>query len=259
MLSGKKPAVTVAILSAVYLVLEVIVLLILFILKNFIIFLILHAVVSAAASAAISLMLKEKVEEVKKLFLVSTLLLFCIPAGGLFLTAGIYFVLKARKVKSGIPVKNIDIDNILNEFIQAKLRKFGEGALKLIPRIKQKEETLLFLTDLLTPFSVEIARKFLREKDYEVRLGAFSILVKLEKRLNNRISELMELYQREKDRYRKGAIAREIASCYWELLYFNLADRELEKFIVEEALRYATTAFEILKDTQSALAKELPS
>ena len=57
------------------------------------------------------------------------------------------------------------------------------------------------------------------------------------------------MFDAEKDSYKRALIAREIASYYWELLYFRLVDKELEEFVVKEALRYIEEAIKELEDS----------
>ncbi len=251
MLSNKLPF-TVVISTAIYVIAELFALYILLTQRNSFLFLIIHFTGSLITSAILSAAIRGKVENSKKSSAVILLLLLCLPIGGLFLSIGTYFLLNAKNAVSDLRFKTIDIENVLNEFIQTKSRKFGEGALKLAPFFKQKEKTLLFLRELLSPFSIKVARNFLKDRNDEVRLGAFSILIRLEKRINNRISELKESYKQEETRAKRALIARELAYYYWELLYFNLPDKELEKFIVEETLKYASEAFKVLRDTRSA-------
>ncbi len=217
---------------------------------NFILF---HLLSSLILSVCLSILLRKRVKSLKENLLTFTAISLLIPVGGAVLTTtAFYFLYRTKKTEEKLTSKALDVEEVLNEFVVVKPRKFGEGALRIIAQFEGKEKLLLFLKDLLNPFSVEAAKKFLKERNDEVRLGAFSILVKLEKEINNRISRLKEMYEAEEDKVKRAKIAKEIASYYWELLYFNLVDPELEDFIVKEALKYAEESLEVLKDSNTA-------
>jgi len=216
-------------------------------------FLTVHLFSSLLVSLLLSFSLREKIKDLKRALITFLTVSSLIPVGGaVLLVVAFYFLYSARETQVQLPSKTLDIENVLNEFVVVKPRKFGEGALRIMTQFKGKQEVLLFLKDLLNPFSVKSAKKFLKEKNDEIRLGAFSILVKLEKEINNRISTLKEMYEREQDTFKRAKLAKEIASYYWELLYFNLVDKELESFIIEEALKYAEESLEVLKDSDTA-------
>ena len=222
-------------------------------LKSTYLFAFIHLFSALCLSLLFALLLKKKLEGLKKMFFTSLTISLLVPVGGAALLTVAFYFLNNLKEKSGeLPSKTLDLEDVLNEFVVVKPRKFGEGALRIMAQFGGKEKILLFLKDLLNPLSVETAKKFLKEKNDEIRLGAFSVLVKLEKEINDRISRLKEMYDLEKDTEKRAKIAKEIASYYWELLYFNLVDRELESFIVEEALKYAEEALEVLKDSDTA-------
>ncbi len=212
-----------------------------------------HLLSSLILSACLSFLLRNRVKSLKENLLTFTAISLLIPVGGaVLITTAFYFLYRTKKTEEKLSSKALDVEEVLNEFVVVKPRKFGEGALRIIAQFEGKEKLLLFLKDLLNPFSVEAAKKFLKERNDEVRLGAFSILVKLEKEINNRISRLKEMYEAEEDKVKRAKIAKEIASYYWELLYFNLVDPELEDFIVKEALKYAEESLDVLKDSDTA-------
>lgn len=212
-----------------------------------------HTLSCTTISLTLGAYIQRKLGKFLQGFVLSSITSLLIPvAGTVFLLMGFLFFLKEARGKIHLPARTIDTDEILYEFTRIKPRKLGEGALKFFTNFRKKEELLLFLKDILIPFSVEAARNFLKERNDEVRLGAFSILVKLEKEINNRISTLKEIFDSEKDPYKRALLSREIASYYWELLYFNLVDRELEEFVINEALRYVEEAIKELKDSYTA-------
>ncbi len=212
-----------------------------------------HLISALFISLFYTVFLKERLKDLRKPFFTFFTISLLIPVGGAaLLMLAFYFLYNLKEAGGELPSKTLDLEDVLNEFVVVKPRKFGEGALRIMSQLGGKEKVLLFLKDLLNPLSVETAKKFLKEKNDEIRLGAFSVLVKLEKEINDRISRLKEMYEMEKDAEKRAKIAKEIASYYWELLYFNLVDRELESFLVEEALKYAEESLEVLKDSDTA-------
>ncbi|MEO2083482.1 MAG: hypothetical protein ABGX12_05625 [Desulfurobacteriaceae bacterium] len=151
-----------------------------------------------------------------------------------------------------MPVSGIQVEEITMDKIKVKPRKFGESILSFMKKESHhiSEETILMLKEIKNPISIEIAKQALRNSKDEVRLTAFSIISKLEKEINNKISFLKNQLKEKHTKKELLEIYKNLIFSYWELLYFGLVDKELENFVVKEALSYAEEALELGEDAE---------
>jgi len=95
---------------------------------------------------------------------------------------------------------------------------------------------------------IALIKETLSDRNDEIRLYSFAIIDKLERGINNRLHLELEQYQAAEGKTERAELAKEIAHLYWEMIYFELADEDLKRFIASEVDRYATEALQSYPD-----------
>lgn len=91
-------------------------------------------------------------------------------------------------------------------------------------------------------FSTRLLREVLSDPADDLRLTAYGMLDKGEKRLNQMIQQGVKQLASSTDADESCQINKQIASCYWELVYQGYAQGELRKFSLNAAWRHAQAA-----------------
>jgi len=217
-------------------------------------FLFFHTGASAVLTSAAFPTLPSQFKKRKTALLALFLSMFFFPVIGYIAFFILYsLILRVQKKITPVKAESVPIEEIIVERVKVKLRKFGEGALSQAANRNIDEKLILFLKNIESPISIEVARKALQNPKDEVRLSAFSILEKTERKINERISYLKTELEKEKDPKKKAFLCRNIAFLYWELIYFGVVDKELEDFVANEALKFIRIALQELDDPETNL------
>ncbi|GAB6072215.1 hypothetical protein JCM14244_05920 [Venenivibrio stagnispumantis] len=127
------------------------------------------------------------------------------------------------------------------EFPSVK-RQFGESAIIEVLTGKTQKATKLKLVSLLSEFkskeAIQVIKTLLSEKDDEIRLMSFGIINKIETKINREIKEKLDILEKKLDNLEKAYIYKDLAKLYWELVYLEIADKEIEKFLLEKVKYY---------------------
>jgi len=166
-----------------------------------------------------------------------------IPVLGVVVSFAVALMLRRSKtklVRGG--THNIDLDELILSFPVAR-RTFGEGALSILLNKQYmpanvKIHALSALESQINRTHLAIIKQALSDKEDEVRLFSFSIIDKMEKRINSQIHRYRQIFEKGKHKREKMAAAKELARLYWDLVYFELADETLQHFLIEETLRF---------------------
>ncbi|EDP76232.1 hypothetical protein [Hydrogenivirga sp. 128-5-R1-1] len=165
------------------------------------------------------------------------------PVGFLLMVA-IYMALTFRRVEAMPLYENVSTE-IMPE-VEFSGRKIGEASLKANnPRI------VLYMSKTPHPLAVRYLKEAVSSEEDEVRLVAFATLSFLEKEIMDKIGSLKESL---KSIYREEELFStylSLAELYWELVYLNISDKELEEFYLDEVSRYGEEALSI-KDSPKA-------
>jgi len=210
-------------------------------------FLFFHLVASLLFSVFIYSFLSSVYKKARGSFPAVFLSVFLFPLVG-YVAYLIFFLIVLRKQRreERLPVSRIQVEEVTMDNVKVKPRKFGEGIFQFFRKEAERidERAIFLLKEMESPISIEIAKKALRSPKDEVRLAAFSIISKLEKSINEKISFLKSRLKDVQNEREKLAVYKKLALLYWELIYFGLVDEELEKFVVEETLYYAMKVLE---------------
>ncbi len=173
------------------------------------------------------------------------------PIVGYLMTAWIvYYLLRVKYDKQLQNIHSINMIEFENEFPEIN-RVFGEASMdKLLSSEEDtnnsslKMKALVSLADNTGKSDVILIKNRLSDKNDEIRLYSFAIIDKLQRGINAQIHEKMQLFEEDKDPVTKAKRAEELAYLYWDLIYYELADSDLKKFIIQEVKKYALIALE---------------
>ncbi|NPA28620.1 MAG: hypothetical protein GXO33_00335 [Epsilonproteobacteria bacterium] len=166
-----------------------------------------------------------------------------LPLFGVPVSAVIAYMLRKSKmevIRGG--TSNIDLDELVMSFPVAR-RSFGEGAMSVLMKQKfmpsnVKIHALSALESQINKTHLSIIKQALSDKEDEVRLFSFSIIDRMEKRINGEIHRYQKIFEKSDNLQVRLKAARELARLYWDLVYFELADDTLQKFLIDEAMRF---------------------
>ncbi|MEO2069525.1 MAG: hypothetical protein ABGX27_08490, partial [Desulfurobacteriaceae bacterium] len=188
-----------------------------------------HSAASFLLALALAPGLPSRYKRSKVIFIILFLSLFFFPVVGYGVSFVLYaLILRMHKKTDDLISQIIPLDEIYVSDVVLEMRNLGEGALyQLLQEEKMDERILLSLKDNINPIVIELFKKALSSKNDEVRLLAFGVLSKVEKKINERINDLRTKYNEEENREKKATLARDIATLYWELIYLKIVDKEL--------------------------------
>ena len=204
-----------------------------------------HSLISAVVAYIATIFLKRKfLDKTEHIFLFVWTFSFVFPIVGYFMVAWIVYYLLNLEYEPELKHEHmINMDEFLSDFPQIK-RLFGESGIeKLLSNDEAPEnlklKALTSLSENAKRSDIEMIKKMLGDKNDEVRLYSFSIINKLERNINNKIHEKLKYFNKERDKEKKLKAASELAHLYWDLVYYQLSDKDLRDFIIKEVEKYA--------------------
>lgn len=145
--------------------------------------------------------------------------------------------------------KNLIHDIVISNIPKPLRSRYGIGGLRVslqsreLP-IENRVEALKALS-LMPPRNINnLVRTVLPDTNDELRLLAFYILSKQEKKIVPKINKALRLLKHEESPYEKAKLERWIAYEYWELVYCNLIEPGLMDFVLVRVLHFAKLAQE---------------
>ena len=124
-------------------------------------------------------------------------------------------------------------------------RIFGEGSMSSLLSNGQastslKMKALVSMADNITQNNLVLIKNSLSDKDDEIRLYSFAIIDKMERGINKSIHiKLTEFNELEIEDEKRIKLAEELTYLYWDMVYYELSDEDLKKFILAEVQKYA--------------------
>ncbi|MCK4870817.1 MAG: hypothetical protein KAS93_06890 [Gammaproteobacteria bacterium] len=150
-------------------------------------------------------------------------------------------------------IKQVKYPPFLKEHI-VEPKNFGEGgAYTFLHELKDITGTvrvwvLAAINSFASPLANKINKTLLSDKDYEVRLYAFSALNNQENEINNRIIAALQQFEHSSDNKKRAHACKELALLYWELVYQNLTEPELIDDIIKKSILYLNIAQKTYQD-----------
>ncbi|WP_457642051.1 tetratricopeptide repeat protein [Persephonella sp.] len=213
-----------------------------------------HLLATLLISAVVWTFIPNKYKRPFPLSLVAiAVIIFATPVLSYIAVVAFLVLFRRQKKLPVIPMETVPMFHLIEENIQIKKRKFGESSVREFVFKRELPSDLrlkafLFLTEIKSPESVRLLKYGLADQNDEIRLLSFSVLDKIEKKLNEQIHENLEKLKETKDIHKKGEIYRDLAKLYWENIYIGMADKEITDFYLNEAEKYAIKSLDIIKD-----------
>lgn len=219
-------------------------------LSNVYFYLFLHLIASFLVSLAIAPLFSiKKVENKIPIIVTSTILFFLTTFIGFIFSLIIFIYLMKRHMKRqrhniDIYLDSLDSKNI--EILSKSKRQFGEGTISTyntdLPA-SSKYGILSLVSNLRFPNMGNVIKRSLEDDNDEIRLFAFNILSKEENFISNELKKRLEKLENNNDnKSEKSIILKEIGILYWELLYLDLVDNELNNYYLSLSEKYLKEA-----------------
>jgi tetratricopeptide (TPR) repeat protein len=164
----------------------------------------------------------------------------------------VYYLLNVQYRTELSNVDYIDMFEFENEFPQIQ-RVFGEASIgdllhneDALSSLKMK--AIVSLSDNVSKRNVMLIKENMSNKSDEIRLFSFAIIDDMERGINGKIHDLLQEFQAAEDQSMKVKLAEQLSFLYWELVYFELSDEVLQKFVLQEVKKYASIVLESTPD-----------
>ncbi|WP_461828701.1 tetratricopeptide repeat protein [Aquifex sp.] len=211
--------------------------------KGLILYLLFHGVASFLIGSLIFLLLPPRYRKnTPKKLLLPSIVVFIFLTGPLGVFGGLLlYVMLLKRKRVSLPVEKLFLEEII--IPEVEKRTFGEAVGE-----KLNEKLILLLTKFPSSQAMQLLKRALAVDKDEVRLIAFATISRMEKEIFERINILLKELERAKDEEELFRIYASLAELYWEPVFLNIADEELEEFYLKTALEYGLKALEIRED-----------
>lgn len=208
----------------------------------------LHIIGCAVISYVALQFLRERFPASKQsAFLFVFLFNLAIPILGYFFSLWIAYYLKNVRYKETLSdVHFVNLDEFSTHFIDVE-RAFGEGSMyELLQNdyvsTSLKIKAIVSMSDNLSQKNISIIKHTLSSNNDEVRLFSFAVIDKIERGINQKIHKNLGKFKTHVNPKKKAAIAKELASLYWEMIYYELSEDSLRDYLLEEVVKYVLIA-----------------
>ncbi|WP_147425001.1 tetratricopeptide repeat protein [Hydrogenivirga caldilitoris] len=143
-------------------------------------------------------------------------------------------------------VSPVIYDNVSPELlpeVEFRGRKLGESLGQI-----RNPVMVLYMSKTYNPVAISYLKESVADEEDEVRLTAFATLSRIESEIVERINLFKKDLEKVKGKRERFAVLFSLAELYWEIVYLNIADRELQEFYLAEAEKYALQALELKED-----------
>ncbi len=168
-----------------------------------------------------------------------------LPLVGYILTFLIgYYLAHVRYETVLNKISYIDMSEFEKEFPKVE-RIFGEGSMERILKDdlslgSYKMKALVSLSESMDKEKVRLIKSCLSDKNDEIRLYSFALIDTMERTINGKIYEKAQAFTEVAEETQKIEIAESLVYLYWDLVYYELSDENLQAFVLAEVERYAT-------------------
>ena len=162
------------------------------------------------------------------------------PAGFL-LTLFLYIYLLLKRTHA-LPI----YENVSTE-VSPEMEFGGRRAGESFGHVKNPS-MVIYMSKIQHPFAVRYLKEAISSEEDEIRLVAFASLASMEKSLMERIGRIRGFLSTARDDQDTFSAHLSLAQLYWELVYLNVGEKELEEFYLKEVESHALSALEIRED-----------
>ncbi len=203
-----------------------------------------HTIISIMIASIATLILKKRyIDKEIKIFFLIFILNFTIVLFGYMLSLWlIYYLNKTKQAKQIDNIKSLNIDQIYEDFPIIK-RSFGESFLPKIAQINSpnKIKAAVFMSENISKEFISIFKKLLADNSDEIRLYSFATLSSFEKSINDKIDSILDKLQ-DATSIERANYALTLAYLYWDLIYYDLIDKELKSSTLDQIRKYIAIA-----------------
>lgn len=137
----------------------------------------------------------------------------------------------------------------LTKQIESIENRYGVGGLRLnlkstnLP-LPKRTDALLAMGKINPDKISNLIRTMLPDKQDEIRLLAFNLLKREQKKIFPKINQAIELLKNEHDDKNKAKLYKWLSNEYWEVIYRNLMEKELVPYSLQQTLDYTKKALQ---------------
>lgn len=191
----------------------------------------------------------------RSLILLVSLGFFLFVPGYVLLLITTIYLLRTQKVRPITNMESFSIEELFTSNVLPKISTLGEGPLYIVSKIRDMDEKKFnvlssLLLEMKNPRILDYLSTALGSRHDELRLYIFSTLLRLEKSIQERISLLNKNLENNISDTEKAITLFELAQSYYDLVYFKLVDKELERITLQKAEEYLTKAINIRKNPE---------
>jgi len=209
------------------------------------IFYLIHGVISLVVAFTASYFLHRRFENQKAtIMLLFFMFNISLPGVGyLFTIWVVYYLLNVQYETTLNSANYINMIEFESEFPEIK-RVFGVGSMSElltndVAPTPLKMKALVSLADNITQNNVTLIKNSLSDTNDEIRLFSFAIIDNMERGINGKIHSKLKEFQEAKSSAIKIGLAEELTYLYWDMIYFQLSDDDLKKYMLNEVKKYA--------------------
>jgi len=204
-----------------------------------------HAIISFGITiASVSVLRQKFITPRDQMGLLIFVFNMVIPFFGYLFTFWIvYYLVNVTYQKELTDTSAIDMLEFENEF-PTVTRLFGEGSMEELLTNGEIESSLrmkalVSLADNSSKENLRLIKNALSDKNDEIRLYSFAIIDNKERTLNEKIHSQIELFHEASSPQVKLKAAENLVYLYWDMIYFELSDSDLQGFLLQEIDKYA--------------------
>jgi UDP-N-acetylmuramate-alanine ligase len=108
-------------------------------------------------------------------------------------------------------------------------------------------KALVFMAENLTKQNISLIKNLLSDKDNEIRLYSYSLINNMERDINENIEQKKKQLLKEVSFEKRSLLLSELATLYWEMVYYGISDGETKSFMYDKVKYYANEAMQSIK------------
>ncbi|MCS7262875.1 MAG: hypothetical protein NZ560_05625 [Aquificaceae bacterium] len=220
-------------------------------LRHVLMILMIHAFACGLVASFLQTLLPKRYKKnrLKAFLLLTSLGFFLFVPGYIMLLVMTLYLLRRQKAETFLDVETLSVEELFMSNIVLKTNTFGEGPLYLLNRLSGVSEQKLssissLIVDAENPRILAYVSRVVSGEHDELRLSVFSTLLRLEKSIQDRINALIQRLEEEDSEDKRVLLLYDLSRSYYDLVYFGILDKELERLTLKKAEEYLMQAME---------------
>ncbi|MEN3027811.1 MAG: hypothetical protein ABDH29_00970 [Aquificaceae bacterium] len=211
----------------------------------------LHGIACGLIASFLQLLLPKRYRKnkLRSFILLISLGFFLFVPGYIMLLLMVLYLLRRQKTKTSSEIETLSLEELFMSNIILKTNTFGEAPLYLLNTLNSVGEQKLssissLIADAKNPRILGHVSRIISGQHDELRLSVFSTLLRLEKSIQDRINALIQKLEEEDSEEKRVFLLYDLSRSYYDLVYFGILDKELEKVTLKKAEEYLLQAME---------------